>query len=90
MEEKTPEAAAQRARQRAAIALAKFSTKEESKPVFSSEEVLSALNDNEIGDARLLIKAMHRRFVYDASRKIWFNLVPRRFTWNSTPEIEAL
>jgi len=39
---------------------------------FTSEEILAALQDNEIGDARLLIKGMKGRFVFDGKRERFF------------------
>lgn len=66
--QKTPEEAARRAEQRARQARAAFGKS----ATFTPEIVLAALQDNEIGDARLVATALHGRFVFDSKRNQFF------------------
>lgn len=86
-QDKSPKEAARRATQRAQVAQAQYK-KDNNQAFFTSEEVLAALRENESGDARLLVKAMRGRFVFDVKRQIFF-----RFEggyWKKDLEKEAL
>lgn len=94
--DKTPQEAARRATQRAQQAKAAHGPAgscpggggKEQGTDFTPDEVVAALNENEIGDARLLVKAMKARFLFDAKRKI-----PFRFEdgyWRKDLENESL
>jgi len=68
---KTPENAARLSEERAKQARARYAPPQARKP-FTSEEIFTALNDNEIGDAKLLASAMQERFVFDSKRGVFF------------------
>lgn len=68
---KTPKEAARLSEKRAREAKAKYSA-QCGEPSLSSDDILSALNDNEIGDARLLLATMKDRFVFDPKRGSYF------------------
>jgi hypothetical protein len=83
---KTPEEAARRAEQRAKSIEAQHSPGS-TPTAFTSEEILAALQDNEIGDSRLLIKGMKDRFVFDGIavalvQRSGVRLYQNRFIWH--------
>ena len=68
---KSPKEAARLAEKRAREAKAQYG-QPVGVPSLSSDDTLSALDDNEIGDARLLLAIMKDRFVFDSKRCAYF------------------
>lgn len=83
---KNKEQAAKLAQERAQQAEAQY--KKNTGQLFSSDDVLAALKDNERGDARLLIKAMKNKFCFDPKRKEFFRFEDCH--WKRDIEEEAI
>lgn len=61
-----------------------------SMPVFSSQEVIDALWDNQVGDARLLIKMAWGRYCYDNSSGEWHEFLSHYWQRDCARNVEVL
>lgn len=75
---KDPQEAARRAEARAKAGQAKHATKPDTKPaevVFTPEELLRAVSEEETGLASLAVRALKHRFAYDMQRGVFLELI---------------
>ena len=86
-QDKSAKEASRLAEKRAREAQAQH-TPEQGPREFTSEEILDAHNNNEKGDARLLLAAMQDKFVFDAKRACFFRF--ENGHWTKDLENESL
>ena len=87
VEPKTPQEAARLAEKRAKQAEAQHKP-DTGPPGFTSEEILTALQENEEGDARLLVTAMKDKFAFDVKRQTFYRF--KGGYWQKDLEREVL